>query len=189
MDVQDEPSKGTKPNSGNGGDFPTYNFTQVLSSVDLFVPVPKGTQSRQCAVEITASSVKIGLKGVAPILAGNLYAKVKLDSCTWTLVDNSTIHLFLEKYDQMKWWPCVVQGEPEIDTKQIVPENSRLDELDGEMRSTVEKMMFDQRQKAAGKPTSDEMKNFEMFEKFKQAHPEMDFSKAKVNFGGSGFGQ
>ncbi len=181
--------EGQKPNSGNGGDYPSYRFTQVLGAVDVFVPVPKGTASRVCAVEITSTTIKIGLKGVSPILAGNLYGRVKADDCTWTLVDNATIHVFLEKFDQMKWWPCVVQGEPEVDTKQITPENSRLDDLDSDMRSTVEKMMYDQRQKAAGKPTSDEARNFELLEKFKKSHPEMDFSKAKINYGGSGSGQ
>jgi len=156
--------------------------------MDNLVKKHRNRKTKQVVCDIGGSSLKVGIKGEDLIINGKLHEKLKPDDCMWTLIDNKTVQISMEKFDAMKWWSCVMQGDTGIDTKKIVPENSKLSDLDGETRMTVEKMMYDQRQKALGKPSSDQEKQHDLLSKFQAAHPEMDFSKAKINYGGGGGG-
>lgn len=158
-----------------------YTWKQELGDVSLVVPVPKGTRGKQLNVVIQKKKLSVGLKGQEPIMAGDLCKEIKVEDSTWTLEDSEFVHIHLEKVNQQTWWENVLTHHPKIDTTKIQPENSKLSDLDGETRAMVEKMMFDNQQKQMGKPTSDELKKMEALENFKKAHPELDFSKAKIS--------
>lgn len=85
------------------------------------------------------------------VIDGKLYEKCQVDECLWTLETDKgkkTLDILIMKWPKiMHWWDCVIQGDPKIDTQAINPESSNISDLDDEMKPTVEKMMFDMRQK------------------------------------------
>ncbi|KAI5449693.1 hypothetical protein NCC49_004154 [Naganishia albida] len=161
-----------------------YKWTQDLNTATVTVTLPSGTRARDLAVVIKKKSLKVQIKSQPePILEGELFAEIKEEDSTWS-IDDGILYIELDKLSSRtstpQWWPHILTHHPRIDTTKLAPENSKLSDLDGETRGMVEKMMFDNQQKQMGKPTSDEQRKHDMLEKFKKAHPEMDFSNAKI---------
>lgn len=177
---EDEEDKEPAP-VGNGGTVPgKYVWTQQLAEAVVTVKVPPGTKTKMLDVNFTNTKLRVGLKGQPPIVDGTFSKRIIVDDSLWTLEDDEVVFT-LQKENKMEWWKNILVGDPEINTQKVQPENSKLSDLDGETRQTVEKMMYDQRQKAMGLPSSEEQQKQEMLKKFMAAHPEMDFSKAKFN--------
>ncbi|KAL9534877.1 Nuclear movement protein [Sphaerulina musiva] len=161
-----------------------YQWVQTIQDLDLTAPVPAHVKGRDMEVSITKTSLKAGIKGQEPLIEGTFPHPIIVDESAWTLEsskDGKELSIHLDKANKMEWWAHVVTSAPKIDTAKIAPDNSKLSDLDGETRSMVEKMMYDQRQKEMGKPTSDEQKKLELLQKFQAQHPEMDFSNAKIS--------
>ncbi|EKG15408.1 hypothetical protein MPH_07380 [Macrophomina phaseolina MS6] len=161
-----------------------YKWTQTIQDVDITASIPANIKARDLNVVLSKTKLKVQIKGQDPIIDGDLSKPIHADESTWTLETvpgGKEIAIHLDKVNKMEWWENVVIGAPKIDTSKITPESSKLSDLEGETRTMVEKMMWDQRQKEMGKPTSDELKKEEILAKFKAQHPEMDFSNAKIS--------
>jgi hypothetical protein len=161
-----------------------YKWTQTIKDVDITVPIAANLKGRDLSVQIGKTTLSVAIKGQPPIMSGDLPHVIHVDESSWTLEttkEGKEISIHLDKANQMEWWAHVLTSDPKIDTSKIQPENSTLSDLDGETRQMVEKMMFDQRQKERGLPTSEEQKKRDILKKFQEQHPEMDFSNAKIS--------
>lgn len=137
--------------------------------------MPENSNKRSVTVVFKPSHLHVQFKGQEkPIIDGELYNRVKVEDSTWYLEDGC-LKIDMQKVKSDEWWKSVCKGDPEIDTTKLQPENSQLSDLDGETRGVVEKMMYDQRQKQMGQPTSDEQKQQDILKKMQEANPNMDF--------------
>jgi hypothetical protein len=188
MDIEEVKAEETKEEEGevpvgNGGRTDRYIWTQTLSEVTMNIFMPSGFNKKGVKLVAGVKSLKITIDRV-PFLEGEFPQKVKPDDLVWIFdvtEGRPTISLTIEKFEGMSWWKSALVGDAEINTQKIQPENSKLSDLDGETRSTVEKMMLDQQRKAAGLPSVEEESKQEMLKKFMATHPEMDFSKCKFS--------
>ena len=185
--TEDAPKEGkVAPNSGNGSQTDKYIWTQTLEEVQANVFIPLKATKRDLEVKISIDGCLIKMKDNSNVFVdGKWFDKIHPDDSYWAIEElengGKAIQLTLSKYSDKGWWDCLVKGEAPIDTQKVSPEPSKLSDLDGEMKSTVEKMMIDMRRKQAGLPSLEEEEKKNKLAEFMKAHPEMDFSKCKFN--------
>lgn len=138
----------------NGAVTDRYRWSQSLNELTLEVGV-ENCKSKDIKVDFSATRIKVMCKGNL-VVEGKLHEKINVDDSMWTLDDNVRVVLTMEKV-RHTWWKCVFEGDEEIDTTKV-ESTRRIDEYDGETQGAIRKIMFDQNQKAQGKPTSDQIK-------------------------------
>lgn len=104
----------------NGNICKGYRWTQELNELTVSVDLPPGTTKRDVVCKFSMQNFTAGLRGQPPIIDGTLFAKVKVDDCMWQLQDSHKLIVTLQKLivtsEEQCWWPCLIRGEPEIDT-------------------------------------------------------------------------
>lgn len=186
-DDENKPAEGkVMPNKGNGSSTAVYYWTQTLEEVNFQIPLPREANKKNMKIDLGISKCYIASADGSKVYINEEWCdKIHVDESSWVIVEEENTKMLqvslLKWKNTSNWWDCLIKGEPKIDTQKVNPEPGKLSDLDGEHRTTVEKMMFDMQQKQMGKPTSDELEKRDKLKDFMKAHPELDFSKAKFS--------
>jgi hypothetical protein len=147
-----------------------YFFQQDLDQMTIYVtPPPHVQKGSQIHCEITASRVRLGLKG-NPVwyLNENTYGKVDVDESTWSLEEDEdspcqkVICIYLTKANRGVFWDAALTGTP---CSATISNNA------GPSTSGVTLNALDKEQ----------VKKELMLQRFQEEHPGFDFRGAEFN--------
>ena len=146
----------SKISTYNGAETSKYNWSQNIQSVDVQIPLPRGTTAKELDVQIKAKHLRVALKAKKdePLVDGELAEKVKVDDSFWSVEDAQYLNVNFEKaYEAI--WKCVVLGDDEIDPKKV-DNSKKIEEFDLETQGHLQKVLYEQERKRAGLPTTEE---------------------------------
>lgn len=145
-----------------------YTWSQTSKDATILLPLDPEVKARNLEVTFNKNAISVKLKNTSEyLLKGTLQYTIKPSDCIWH-IDNQILTIELQKTVGIGWWTCVMKDSPEhlkVDVSKIPPETAKMADLDDEARALVDKMMFDNRQKQLGLPTSDTLKGQEMLNK------------------------
>eukprot|EP00602_Paraphysomonas_sp_CaronLab_P001702 CAMPEP_0185034018 /NCGR_PEP_ID=MMETSP1103-20130426/23505_1 /TAXON_ID=36769 /ORGANISM="Paraphysomonas bandaiensis, Strain Caron Lab Isolate" /LENGTH=247 /DNA_ID=CAMNT_0027570501 /DNA_START=141 /DNA_END=884 /DNA_ORIENTATION=+ len=155
---------------GNGGHAERYYWTQTLKEATVYVDIDApGVRGKDVKCVIKPRELSLVVKG-ENIIQGEFEDAVKVDESMWTLLSDDTsegrnqqVIITLDK-TRHTWWKHILKGDPEIDTTKV-DSTQNISEYDEETQATIRKIMFDQKQKRLGLPTSEESKADEILKK------------------------
>lgn len=156
------------PDCYNGATRDSYTWSQTIKDIDIRVKVPPNVRTaKDLKVVVDRRRIQITLKTdgtTALYFDGTLCWDILKDATVWTLHPKENhIHFCLDKV-QERWWEAAFEGEDKINTRKI--DCSRpMHELDEEAQAKIHQLMYDERCKRQGLPTSDQQKVQNMLEK------------------------
>ncbi|CDO63901.1 CS domain protein, putative [Plasmodium reichenowi] len=139
----------------NGGKTDKYYWNQALKEINLEMPLNEEIKPNDVNVQITNTNIKIYHCGVLK-LEGMFYEEVDKQECVWSIEDKKKIIIYLEKKRE-NWWPCVIKGDTEIDTKNIESKKN-LTDFDEKTQGQIRKFLLEQRMKNEGIPTPEDLR-------------------------------
>ena len=133
----------------NGSIHENYFWNQNLREIYLYIPVEKSVNSKQVTINLTSSNIIVLINDIIKI-EGIFPEMIKLNDSTQSIEEENkekVIVVYIAKKNCREYWNCMFKGETTIDTTKLEAEKGKLEDLDNDSRKTIEKLMFDSRQK------------------------------------------
>ena len=149
------PQKMVDISTYNGDATEKYKWSQAFNEVSVQIDLPENTKAKDLLVVFKSDYLKVQLKNSdTPIVEGKLDSKIKVDDSFWTIEERKRLILTLTKAGEAIW-KTVIQGDQEIDTKNV--DNSKnLEDFDHETQGHLRKVLYEQKRKQMGLPTTEE---------------------------------
>ncbi|XP_053349467.1 nudC domain-containing protein 1 [Clarias gariepinus] len=115
---------------------PIYFWQQTEEDVTVCVRLPEGTTKDDICFKLSVDSVYVGVKEYAPLLQGQLFAPVDPEASVWTIKDDKSLEVNLQKRSEGPLWSEVVLGDKRgqyiVDEEQAAQIHQRLAYLTAE---------------------------------------------------------
>lgn len=153
-----------------------YVWEQTMEDASLIFHVPKGTPGKLVNCKITQKHLFLAIKGKETLVDGDLPRKILEPDCSWTITDvkdEREIIVNLVK-ETPEWWECAIVGHKAINlSKDIQPDANSAQYLEPEVQREMKKIYYDQYAQSAGLPTSKDIEQEELVQKFQREHQDM----------------
>ncbi|KAJ8319163.1 hypothetical protein KUTeg_004254 [Tegillarca granosa] len=151
----------SNPESYNGAIRDNYRWSQSILDLDVRVNMPEFIKKgKDVKVVIDKKHLKVSHRTESGDwtvdMDDNLTWEINKEESIWSLVPGEHIHISLDKREE-RWWEALLVTEPKISVRKIDASRPMTD-LDDEAQAKIGEMMYNERQKRMGLPTSEEQK-------------------------------
>ncbi|XP_072530723.1 nudC domain-containing protein 1 [Salminus brasiliensis] len=90
---------------------PIYFWQQTEEDVTVCVRLPEGTGKDDIRFKLSVDSLRVGVRDYAPLLEGQLCAPVDPEASVWTIKDDKSLEISLQKRSEGPLWSELVLGD------------------------------------------------------------------------------
>ncbi|XP_056598039.1 nudC domain-containing protein 1 [Triplophysa dalaica] len=90
---------------------PIYFWQQTEEDVTACVRLPEGTTKDDIRFKLTVDCLRVGVGDYAPLLDGQLFAPVDPEASTWTIKDDKSLEVILQKRSEGPLWAEFILGD------------------------------------------------------------------------------